>query len=149
MSHCVKGILALFPRRGRTACRPIICSALAEAQPECLTSTSVHRSPWLLRSVLSAKQEGKWTTCPSPPPSNPGPSSLPVYCGQDPKHVLETHLPVLPFGKMGLKVQEAAVKGGQLGSDDGVMQAEMGPGPGGRSTWSSALPSSLRPGKSP
>lgn len=54
MSHCVKGILALFPRRGQTACRPVICSCarVTLSQNASLTDSVHRRSPLQLGTVL-------------------------------------------------------------------------------------------------
>lgn len=47
MSHCVKEILAVPPARGRTACRPVICSVLRVPGPERRAGRVWAQTPWL------------------------------------------------------------------------------------------------------
>lgn len=86
MSHCVKGILALFPRRGRTACRPVICSwARGTLGQNAALAESVHRALCSgERSACSRREKRTASTCSATPTLSPNRRA--VYCGRDPKH---------------------------------------------------------------
>lgn len=96
MSHCVKEILAVPPARGRTACRPVICSVLRVPGPERRTGRVWAQTPWLPGTfcLLKGVMGGTWST-PTTSPHRRG-SRQPPGTPAGPLSAAETPTPRLP-----------------------------------------------------
>lgn len=79
MSHCVKGIPALFPRRGQAACSPVICSWVAEpsARPRLRLTLGGGPCCWGA-SRLPNKEKADPTPVPGLPTPGPGATHVPL-----------------------------------------------------------------------